>query len=186
MVSLTTPVCDFGRKAPDFSLPGVDGRQWTLADAMGPNGLLVMFICNHCPYVKAIRPRLVRDLAELKRDHGIHAIAIMSNDPAEYPEDGFENMKKVAAEFGFPFPYVIDETQAVAKAYGAVCTPDFFGFNRDFELQYRGRFDESRKETAPEGVRRDLFEAMKAIAATGRGPAEQVPSMGCSIKWKGE
>ena len=186
MVSLTTPVCEFGWNAPAFGLPGVDGRTWTLADAMGPNGLLVMFICNHCPYVKAIRPRLVRDLAELKRDHGIHAIAIMSNDPTEYAEDSFDNMKRVAAEFDFSFPYVIDETQAVAKAYGAVCTPDFFGFNRDFALQYRGRFDESRKETAPEGVRRDLFEAMKEIAATGRGPAEQIPSMGCSIKWKGE
>ena len=185
MVSLTTPVCDFGRKAIDFALPGVDGKLWTLREAMGPNGLLVMFICNHCPYVKAIRARLVRDLAEL-RQHGIHAIAIMSNDAAEYAEDSFDNMKKVAAEFGFPFPYVIDETQQVAKAYGAVCTPDFFGFNRGFELQYRGRFDESRKETAPEGVRRDLFEAMKEIAATQRGPAGQIPSMGCSIKWKGE
>jgi peroxiredoxin len=185
MVSLLTPVCDFGWKAPDFSLPGVDGRQWSLRDAMGANGLLVMFICNHCPYVKAIRPRLVRDLAELKQ-HGIHAIAIMSNDPTEYAEDSFDNMKQVAAEFGFPFPYVIDATQQVAKAYGAVCTPDFFGFNRDYELQYRGRFDESRKDTAPEGVRRDLFEAMKEIAASQRGPIEQIPSMGCSIKWKGE
>jgi peroxiredoxin len=183
MVSLTTPVCDFGRKAPDFSLPGVDGKRWTLADAMGPNGLLVMFICNHCPYVKAIRPRLVRDLAELEQ-HGIHAIAIMSNDPTEYAEDSFDNMKAVAAEFGFPFPYVLDETQQVAKAYGAVCTPDFFGFNRNFELQYRGRFDASRKDTAPEDARRDLFEAMLQIAATQQGPQEQIPSMGCSIKWK--
>ncbi len=185
MVSLTPPVCDFGWKAPDFSLTGVDSKLWTLPEAMGPNGLLVMFICNHCPYVQAIRPRLVRDLAELKQ-HGIHAIAIMSNDPTEYAEDSFDNMKQVAAEFGFPFPYVIDETQQVAKAYGAVCTPDFFGFNRDGELQYRGRFDASRKETAPEDVRRDLFEAMKEIAATQRGPAEQVPSMGCSIKWLGD
>jgi peroxiredoxin len=183
MVSLTTPVCEFGWKAPDFALPGVDGKIWTLKDAMGPNGLLVMFICNHCPYVKAIRARLVRDLAEL-RQHGVHAIAIMSNDPTDYAEDSFDNMKKVAAEWAFPFPYVIDESQAVAKAYGAVCTPDFFGFNRNLELQYRGRFDESKKETAPEGVRRDLFEAMKQIAETQRGPAEQVPSMGCSIKWK--
>lgn len=184
MVSLTTPVCDFGWKAPDFGLPGVDGRVWTLQDAMGPNGLLVMFICNHCPYVKAIRPRLVRDLAELKRDHGVHAIGIMSNDPSEYAEDSFDSMKAVAAEFGFPFPYVIDETQAVAQAYGAVCTPDFFGFNRNFALQYRGRFDESRKEAAPDDVRRDLFEAMKTVAVTQRGPDEQIPSMGCSIKWK--
>jgi peroxiredoxin len=183
MVSLTTPVCDFGWRAPDFSLPGVDGKIWTLADAMGANGLLVMFICNHCPYVKAIRPRLVRDLAELKQQ-GIHAIAIMSNDTRDYAEDSFDNMKLVANEFAFPFPYVIDETQAVARAYGAVCTPDFFGFNRNVELQYRGRFDESRKETAPDGVRRDLYEAMQAVAATQRGPAEQIPSMGCSIKWK--
>jgi peroxiredoxin len=184
MVSLTTPVCDFGWKAPEFGLPGVDGKTWTLADAMGPNGLLVMFICNHCPYVKAIRPRLVRDLAELKRDHGVHAIAIMSNDPAEYAEDRFENMQAVAAEFGFAFPYVLDASQQVAKAYGAVCTPDFFGLNRAGELQYRGRFDASRKETAPDGVRRDLFEAMKEVAVTQRGPSEQIPSMGCSIKWK--
>jgi len=183
MVSLATPVCDFGWKAPDFSLPGVDGKVWALREAMGPNGLLVMFICNHCPYVKAIRPRLVRDLTEL-REHGIHAIAIMSNDPTDYAEDSFDNMKRLAAELSFPFPYVIDETQAVAKAYGAVCTPDFFGFNRDFELQYRGRFDASRKEAAPEGVRRDLFEAMKEIADTQRGPAGQIPGMGCSIKWK--
>jgi peroxiredoxin len=185
MVSLTTPVCDFGWKAPDFSLPGVDGKWWSPREAMGEKGLLVMFICNHCPYVKAIRPRLVRDLAELKQ-HGIHAIAIMSNDATEYPEDSFDNMKQVAAEFDFPFPYVIDETQQVAKAYGAVCTPDFFGFNHSLELQYRGRFDASRKETAPEGVRRDLFEAMRQVAATQQGPIEQIPSMGCSIKWKGE
>ncbi len=185
MVSLTPPVCDFGRRAPDFSLPGVDGKLWALKDAMGKNGLLVMFICNHCPYVKAIRPRLTHDVAELKQ-YGINAIAIMSNDPAEYTEDSFENMKRAAQEFGFPFPYVLDETQDVARAYGAVCTPDFFGFNRDYALQYRGRFDASRKETAPEGVRRDLFEAMKEIALTQRGPAEQISSMGCSIKWKGE
>jgi peroxiredoxin len=184
MVSLTTAVCDFRWKAVDFNLPGTDGRNWSLQQAMGPNGLLVMFICNHCPYVKAIRPRLVRDLAELKDKHGIHAIAIMSNDPADYAEDSFANMKQVAEEFGFSFPYVWDESQEVARAYGAVCTPDLFGFNRNFELQYRGRFDESRKETAPEGVRRDLFEAMKDIAATQNGPAEQIPSMGCSIKWK--
>jgi peroxiredoxin len=184
MVSLTTPVCDFGWKAPNFKLPGVDGKNWSLQDAMGANGLLVMFICNHCPYVKAIRPRLVRDLTELKEQHGVHAIAIMSNDPTEYAEDSFANMQAAAAEFGFPFPYVLDETQAIAQTYGAVCTPDFFGFNRNFELQYRGRFDESRKDTAPDGVRRDLFEAMQEVAATQKGPAEQIPSLGCSIKWK--
>ncbi len=186
MVSLTTPVCDFGWQAPDFKLPGVDGKNWTLQDAMGANGLLVMFICNHCPYVKAIRSRLVRDLSELKENHGIHAIAIMSNDAAEYAEDSFDNMRIAATEFNFPFPYVLDETQQIAKNYGAVCTPDFFGFNRNFELQYRGRFDESRKETAPDGVRRDLFEAMQEVAATQRGPVAQIPSMGCSIKWSNE
>ena len=182
MVSLSTPVCDFGWKAPEFNLRGVDGKAWSLRDAMGPNGMLVMFICNHCPYVKAIRPRLVRDMTEL-RQHGIHGIAIMSNDPTEYEEDRFDNMAKVSEEFGFTFPYVIDEAQQVAKAYGAVCTPDFFGFNRQYELQYRGRFDASRKETAPDDVRRDLFEAMKEVAATQRGPAAQIPGMGCSIKW---
>lgn len=182
MVSLQTPVCDFGWPAPDFKLRGVDGKYYSLADVRGPNGTLVMFICNHCPYVKAIRPRLVRDLKELKA-MGVNAIGIMSNDPTDYPEDGFEHMQAVAKEFDFPFPYVIDETQEVAKAYGAVCTPDFFGCNGNLELQYRGRFDESRKETAPEGVRRDLFEAMKQVAETGKGPQEQIPSMGCSIKW---
>ena len=182
MVSLQTPVCDFGWKAPDFELKSVDGKTYTLADVRGPKGTLVMFICNHCPYVKAIRPRLVRDLKELKA-LGVNAIAVMSNDPTDYPEDGFEHMQAVAKEFDFPFPYVIDPTQQVAKNYGAVCTPDFFGFNDKLELQYRGRFDESRKETAPEGVRRDLFEAMKQVAETGQGPQEQIPSIGCSIKW---
>lgn len=183
MVRMETPVCDFGRKAVDFDLPGVDGRRYTLRDAAGPNGLLVMFICNHCPYVKAVIHRIVRDVAEL-RTLGVGAIAIMSNDPTEYPEDDFEHMRRIAADLDFPMPYVVDASQEVAQAYGAVCTPDFFGFNRDLELQYRGRLDESRKETAPEDARRDLFEAMKQVAETGRGPAEQIPSMGCSIKWK--
>ena len=185
MVSMETPICDFGWQAPDFDLPGVDGRRYSLKDAAGPNGLLVMFICNHCPYVKAVIHRIVRDVRDLKA-LGVGAIAIMSNDPADYPEDSFDNMKLIAAELNFPMPYVIDESQEVAKNYGAVCTPDFFGFNGKLELQYRGRLDESRKETAPEGVRRDLFEAMKQVAETGRGPAEQIPSMGCSIKWRGE
>jgi peroxiredoxin len=183
MVSLETPVCEFGLPAIDFSLPGVDGQNWSLERARGDRGLLVMFICNHCPYVKAIRDRLVRDARELK-DYGINAVAIMSNDPAEYEEDSFENMRRVAEEFDFPFPYLIDETQEVAKAYGAVCTPDFFGYNADLELQYRGRLDASRKQAAAPDVRRDLFDAMKQVAQTGHGPKEQVPSMGCSIKWK--
>ncbi len=183
MVSLQTPVCDFGRPAPDFALPGVDGRTWSRDDCKGEKGLLVMFICNHCPYVKAVRERIVRDARELA-ELGIGSVAIMSNDPTDYPEDSFENMKQVAEELAFPFPYLLDETQEVAKAYGAVCTPDFFGYNADLGLQYRGRLDESRKETAPEGARRDLFEAMRAVAATGEGPREQIPSMGCSIKWR--
>ena len=183
MVSLETPVCDFDKPVVDFSLPGVDGEIWTPEKARGENGLLVMFICNHCPYVKAVRDRLVRDTRELQ-EYGINSVAIMSNDPADYPEDSFENMKKVAEEFDFPFPYLLDETQEVARAYGAVCTPDFFGYNADLQLQYRGRLDESRKEAAPADARRDLFEAMKQVAETGKGPAEQIPSMGCSIKWK--
>lgn len=183
MVSTTTPVCNFGWKAVDFDLPGVDGKRHTLASARGPNGLLVMFICNHCPYVKAVIDRIVRDTRELAT-LGIGSIAIMSNDPTDYPEDSWDNMVRMARDKQIPFPYVLDETQEVAKAYGAVCTPDFFGFNSQLELQYRGRLDESRKETAPEGVRRDLFEAMKQIAATGQGPREQIPSIGCSIKWK--
>ncbi len=170
-----------GAAAPDFKLPGVDGKTWSLADVCGPKGTLVMFICNHCPYVKAIRPRLVQDLREL-RAMGVHAVGIMSNDPTDYPEDGFEHMQSIAKEFDFPFPYLQDETQAVAKTYGAVCTPDFFGFNADLELQYRGRFDESRKDTAPDSTR-DLFHAMQQVAETGRGPQEQIPSIGCSIKW---
>lgn len=183
MVSLQTPVCDFGKPAPDFSLPGVDGKTWTRDQCKGEKGLLVMFICNHCPYVKAVLDRILRDARELA-DHGIGCVAIMSNDPTDYPEDSFEHMRRLADVFEFPFPYLVDETQEVAKAYGAVCTPDFFGYAGDLGLQYRGRLDESRKETAPEGVRRDLFEAMKTVAETGSGPRDQVPSMGCSIKWK--
>ncbi len=183
MARMETPVCDFGWKAVDFALPGVDGKTYTLKDVAGPNGLLLMFICNHCPYVKAVIHRIVRDVNDLK-PLGIGAIAIMANDPTEYPEDSFENMQRVAAELAFPMPYVLDASQEVAKAYGAVCTPDFFGFNGKLELQYRGRLDESRKETAPEGVRRDLFEAMKLVAQTQQGPIHQIPSMGCSIKWR--
>jgi len=183
MVSLETPVCEFDVPVVDFSLPGIDGRIWTPEKARGENGLLVMFICNHCPYVKSIRDRLVRDTRELM-EYGINSVAIMSNDSAEYEEDSFDNMQKVAAEFDFPFPYLMDETQQVAKDYGAVCTPDFFGYNKDLRLQYRGRLDASRKETAAEDVNRDLFDAMKQVAQTGRGPVQQIPSMGCSIKWK--
>jgi hypothetical protein len=201
VVSTETPICDFGAPAPAFSLPGVDlpgvdGKTWTLEDCLGPRGLLVMFICNHCPYVKAIRHKLVRcpyvkairhklvrdatDLAAI----GIHSVAIMSNDPKDYPEDSFENMQRVAREFGYPFPYLVDETQEVARAYyGAVCTPDFFGYNADLELQYRGRLDASGRQPDVGEVRRDLYLAMQQVAETGQGPREQVPSIGCSIKW---
>ena len=182
MVSLETPVCDFDLPAPDFDLPGIDGRRWTLADCRGENGVLVMFICNHCPYVKAVMDRIVRDARDLQQ-HGVGCVAIMSNDPTDYPEDSFENMARIAAQMAFPFPYLLDETQAVAKAYGAVCTPDFFGYNAALGLQYRGRLDASRKDSAPVDARRDLYEAMVGVAQTGRGPAEQIPSMGCSIKW---
>ncbi|MBK9955934.1 MAG: thioredoxin family protein [Rhodocyclaceae bacterium] len=183
MVSTPTPVCDFGWRAVDFDLPGVDGQRHGLASARGAKGLLVMFICNHCPYVKAVIHRIVRDTRELA-PLGINAIAIMSNDPTDYPEDSRSHMGDAARELSFPFPYVLDETQQVAKAYGAVCTPDFFGFNADLRLQYRGRLDASRKETAPDDARRDLFEAMKQVARTGHGPREQTPGIGCSIKWK--
>ncbi|MDH5392320.1 MAG: thioredoxin family protein [Gammaproteobacteria bacterium] len=182
MVSLQPPVCDFGAPAVDFDLPGVDGKNWNLKQCMGENGLLVMFICNHCPYVKSIRDRIVRDANSLKAQ-GVNCVAIMSNDVNEYEEDSFENMKKVSDQFAFPFPYLLDQTQQVARAYGAVCTPDFFGYNSDFELQYRGRLDESRKQAADADVRRDLYLAMSEVAKSGKGPAEQIPSMGCSIKW---
>ena len=182
MVAATPPVCNFGWQAVDFDLHGVDGKRYTLASARGPKGLLVMFICNHCPYVRAVIDRIVRDAKELAA-LGIGSIAIMSNDPTDYPEDSFDNMQRAAKAKGFPFPYVLDETQETARAYGAVCTPDFFGFNASLELQYRGRLDASRKEIVP-GARRELFEAMREVAQSGRGPKEQVSSIGCSIKWK--
>ncbi|HZP94589.1 MAG TPA: thioredoxin family protein [Burkholderiales bacterium] len=177
-----TPICDFGWKARDFDLPGTDGKRYRLSEVRGSNGLLVMFICNHCPYVKAVRERIIRDCRELAA-HGVGCAAISSNDPADYPEDSFENMKRVAAEFSYPFPYLFDESQEVARDYAAVCTPDFFGFNKNLELQYRGRLDASRTSALP-GARRELFEAMVQIAQTGKGPAQQIASMGCSIKWK--
>jgi len=178
-----TPICDFGWKAPSFTLPATDGKTYSLERLRGPNGTLVMFICNHCPYVKAVIDRIVRDVDEL-RTLGINAVAISSNDVTHYPDDSFDNMHRFAQAHRFSFPYLYDESQAVARAYDAVCTPDFFGFNADLELQYRGRLDASRKEAAPDNVRRDLFEAMKEIAATGQGPRKQTPSIGCSIKWK--
>jgi peroxiredoxin len=178
-----TPICDFGWKAPPFELPAVDGKTYSLDKLKGPNGTLVMFICNHCPYVKAVIDRIVRD-AEALKAYGVHAVAICSNDAVSHPDDSFANMKRFAEEHRFTFPYLHDESQDVARAYGAACTPDFFGFNGKLELQYRGRLDESRKEAAGAHVRRDLFEAMKQIAETGQGPRDQIPSIGCSIKWK--
>jgi peroxiredoxin len=178
-----TTICDFGWKAKDFALKGVDGKTYTLADVRGPKGTLVVFICNHCPYVKACIDRIVMETKALS-DIGIGTIAIMPNDTATYREDSFDNMKAFAAKHGFTFPYVIDETQEVTGAYDAQCTPDFFAFNAQDELQYRGRLDASRM-TPVGNARRDLFEAMKQVSETGRGPLEQMPSMGCSIKWRG-
>ncbi len=183
MVSLQTPVCEFGKKAVDFSLPGVDQQQWSLEKCRGERGLLVMFISNHCPYVQAIRKKLVRDTKELKA-LGINSVAIMPNDTVAYPEDSFANMVRVSDEFNFPFPYLLDNTQEVARAYDAVCTPDFFGYNADLELQYRGRLDAAGPKSDDDSQERELFNAMKLVAETGNGPAHQIPSMGCSIKWR--
>ena len=182
MASAKVSICDFGWKARDFALEGVDGKSYSLADVRGPKGTLVAFICNHCPYVKAIIGRLVAE-TEALRQIGIGTIAIMPNDTAAYREDSFDNMRAFAARHGFTFPYVIDATQEVARAYGAQCTPDFFGFNAQDELQYRGRLDASRT-TLVANARRELFEAMQQVVQSGHGPQEQTPSIGCSIKWK--
>lgn len=182
-MAATPPVCDFGWPAPDFTLPGTDGRTHSLKDAAGPNGTLVMFICNHCPYVLAVLDRIIRDARDLS-ELGVGVVAICSNDARTHPADSFENMVITADHQSFPFPYLHDENQSVARAYDAACTPDFFGFNKDLGLQYRGRLDASRAQAGPADLRRDLFEAMKLVAETGRGPQDQIPSMGCSIKWK--
>jgi len=179
------PICDFDWKAIDAALPGIDGKSHSILDNAGPNGLLVAFICNHCPYVVAVIERIVRDANDLKA-LGIGFVAISANDVETYPQDSFDNMKVFAQQNNFTFPYLYDETQEVACKYDAVCTPDFFGFNKDMQLQYRGRLDASRKQTGPDDLRRDLYEAMKQIAETGQGPREQIASMGCSIKWKEE
>lgn len=177
------PVCDFGWRAPDFDLPATDGQSYRFEDVKGPNGTLIMFICNHCPYVLAVLDRIVRDGRDLQA-LGVGVAAICANDAESYPEDGFDKMKLLAESQGFTFPYLHDESQSVAKAYDAACTPDFFGFNKAGGLQYRGRLDASRREAGPEDLRRDLYEAMKQVAETGEGPKEQVASIGCSIKWK--
>jgi len=182
-MAATSPICDFGWTAPDFRLPATDGRTYALADVRGPRGTLVMFICNHCPYVQAVLDRIVRDARELST-LGIASVAISSNDAETYPEDSFPRMQALARERSLPFPYLYDEAQDVARAYGAVCTPEFFGFDASMRLQYRGRIDASGRDPAPPGARRELFEAMKLVAETGKGPQDQQPSIGCSIKWK--
>jgi peroxiredoxin len=171
-----------GGIAPSFDLPGTDGRRHSLASARGDNGTVVMFICNHCPYVKAVIDKIVRDMRELAA-HGVGSVAIMSNDPVDYPDDSFDNMKALSTKLGFPFPYLVDESQEVAKAYGAVCTPDFFGYDRDLKLVYRGRLDSSGRSSDPNAPR-ELFDAMSAVARGGPAPAVQHPAVGCSIKWK--
>ena len=177
------PVCAFGWQAPDFTLPATDGRTYALADIAGPNGKLIMFICNHCPYVTSAIDRIVED-ARAIAEHGIGIAAICSNDAASYPADSFPRMVEFAKAHDFPFPYLHDEAQDIARAYDAACTPDFFGFDADGGLQYRGRLDEGGRQAVP-GARRELREAMIQIAETGNGPQGQTPSMGCSIKWRG-
>ena len=184
MVLTKTEICDYGWKAPDFELVGTDGEMHGLQDIRGVNGTLVMFICNHCPYVKGVIDLIVQDARELQK-LGIGVIAVMPNDVNEYPQDGLGPMTALALEKGFSFPFVLDEIQLVARSYDAVCTPDFFGFNAKLELQYRGRIAEVRDAKAVPGGKRDLYEAMKSIAETGTGPSHQVGGMGCSIKWRG-
>lgn len=178
---LDTPICDFGWKAPEFTLKDPDGHAFRMSDHLGGKGLLIAFICNHCPYVQAIGERLADDTRTLIKE-GVNVLAVMSNDYRDVPTDSPPNMKRFAAHFGFTFPYLVDEDQSVGKAYGAVCTPDFFGFNTDGELQYRGRLDDARMGN-PANRTRELVDAMRLVARTGQGPQQQIPSMGCSIKW---
>ncbi|MBL4807694.1 MAG: thioredoxin family protein [Rhodobacteraceae bacterium] len=182
-MSAQPPVCDFGWQAAAFSLPATDGKTYSLAELSGEKGLVLMFICNHCPYVVAIADKLAREGAALQK-LGFGVAAICANDATEYPADNFENMSIFATKNGFRFPYLHDESQSVAKAYGAECTPEFFGFNGDLTLQYHGRLDASGRSASPEGEPRELYEAMRVVAETGAGPAVQVASIGCSIKWK--
>jgi peroxiredoxin len=181
-MATTAPPGELGSRAADFLLPGTDGRRYALEDLRGPNGTLIAFICNHCPYVQAIHERLVRDALALQA-LGVGVAAISSNDAVAYPQDSFENMARVAAEWHLPFPYLYDESQQVARAYGAVCTPDFFGYDASLKLRYRGRLDSSGKQAAPDAVR-ELYEAMRRVAAGESVPGDQWPSIGCSIKWK--
>ncbi len=182
MVLTKTPICNFGEKSHNFELKGIDNKFHSLSSCVGKNGTLIMFICNHCPYVKAIVKDLVKDLDILK-DSGIATVAIMSNDTKKYPEDSFEKMKQFSDENNFSFPYLFDETQDIAKKFGAVCTPDFFGYNKNMELQYRGRFRELKNLQPVMVGNSELKIAMEMIARTQKGPKEQIPSMGCNIKW---
>ena len=183
MPPLQTPICDFNKSAFDFKLKSTENKLISLNDIKGSKGTLIMFICNHCPYVKAIIKDLVKDCNELKKI-GINSVAISANDPTNYPEDSFENMIKFAKENNFGFPYLYDETQEIAKIYGAVCTPDFFGYNQDLKLQYRGRIMELKNLVPVRNKDSELKLAMQNISKTGNGPTEQIPSIGCSIKWK--
>jgi len=182
-MAATPPVCDYGWAAAPFRLPGTDGRDHALADIAGPRGTLVMFICNHCPYVLAVLDRIIRDARDLA-PLGIGVAAICSNDADAYPADSFDKMVALAQDRDFPFPYLHDADQSVARAWGAACTPDFFGLDAGGGLQYRGRLDASGLQAGPLDARRELFEAMQQVADTGHGPRDQIPSMGCSIKWK--
>ena len=182
-MSLTeTPICDFGKKIENFELRSTANQLITLNDIKGKNGTLIMFICNHCPYVKAVISDIVKDCKDLEKE-GVKSVAIMSNDTKNYPEDSFENMIKFYNKYEFTFPYLIDETQSVAKLFDAVCTPDFFGYNRRLELQYRGRIRELKNLQPVRNEESDLLVAMKMIAKTDNGPKKQIPSMGCNIKW---
>ena len=182
-MAVSTPIADIGWKAPAFRLKGIDGHMHALKQLAGPRGTVVVFMCNHCPYVKGIMPRLIRDARDLQA-LGVHTVAINANDDQAYPEDSFDNMKAFAKEWALPFHYLHDPTQEVARAYEAVCTPDFFGLDHDLRLQYRGRLDAGRKDPVPEDTPRELFDAMRLVAHFGYGPGEQHASMGCSIKWR--
>ncbi|MBX2847573.1 MAG: thioredoxin family protein [Acidiferrobacterales bacterium] len=179
---LDTPLCDFGWQAPNFTLLDPVGSSYTMSEHLGDMGMLVMFICNHCPYVKAVATRMAEDMSELQ-NNGVKVLAVMSNDYHDYEIDNPPHMQQFSQQHGFTFPYLVDETQSVGKAYGAVCTPDFFGFNKNAELQYRGRLDSAGMGNA-HGRKKELVDAMLQISKTGQGPSEQFPSMGCSIKWR--
>jgi len=182
-MAFAMPVSEIGNIAPDFSLPGTDGKTYSYSDVAGKKGTVVVFICNHCPYVKGVADRMVADAKALAKE-GIGFVAISSNDVKAYPDDSFDKMGPFAAKYGFPFPYLFDESQEVARAYGAVCTPDFFGMNAEGVVEYRGRLDEGKKDPPPPGAKRELLDAMQLVAKTGRAPADQIASVGCSMKWK--